>query len=386
MDNINRRSIALQRSSNRYTDHSKILVNHFSSDFSSLDVRYSKNQTISSQTQTENQNNPTKIQSSSPFSFSSSAFSSSSNSSLVPLPKTSFIQYTNVNYIGRNRVEDLPEKQQVTKLEHTHVNVKPIQQNNTNVAAQTRDKIHSTDEYNMNSGDHHRMNSTTTIASMNTTKIEAIQSQHTETFASTIAKIGSKQTIFSRDRLFHANVSSIAHDFLDFLKFSRSNSESNILNCSSSNRKNSTKNSCLVAAMRLNVPDYTSVAITEPSVSVSMPIDHIDDNVVNIVSTNSNNLVISNGNENPLTIAQMKTPTSSSTISSSSSHVFENGTVLEKIVTQPSITIQVNQNENHCQQSHLMKVTQIHIELKKLISITVNINEFILDGIVEAYL
>lgn len=359
---MNRRSIALQRSSNRYTDHSNISVNHFSSDFSLLDVGYSKYQTISAQTKTKNRNNPKKIQ-------------ASSNSSLVPLPKTSFIQYTNVNYIGRNRVEDLPEKQQVTKLEHTHVNVKPIQQQNTNVAAQTRDKIHSTDEYSMNSGDHHRMNSTTTIASMNTTKIETVQSPHTETsFASTIAKIGSKQTIFSRDRLFHANVSSIAHDFLDFFKFSRSNSESNILNCNSSNRKNSTKNSGLVAAMRLNLPDYTSVAITEPSVSVFMPIDHIDDNVINIVSTNSNNLVISNRNENPLTIAQMKTPTSSSTLSSSSSHVFENGTILGTIVTQPSITIQVNQNANHCQQSHQMKVNSNSNRITKI---------DILDGIVK---
>lgn len=344
------------------------LENRFSNDFSSLDIRLLTNATELRDGNTRNLDLSLNQASSSALLLSSlSSSSSSSSTSTSSNIETSVIQSiknctnaTNANAcIGqhRNCSEDLPER--VSKLNRTNTNVAPIHEQYEHVGAlQTRDTVAYGEhgEYGAQRVGNDRTYST--AQTLCTTKIERItnrETRETQTVATTatngssLVNIGSNETLFSRDRLFHASVSSTAHAFFDLFKFSR-NSESNIHNLSRSNRENnSQKNSCAVAAMRLNVPnqDSTAVAAREPTISVSTRINHID---------NSKTVVnISNAHDCSLPLGTMTTTTSTSC--PSASHIFENGTLLGAIVSQaqPSLTIQVNQNDHQSQQTQVIQ-------------------------------
>lgn len=318
-------------------------------------------------------------------------YSYSSESSNSVLPKSQSFQYqASSNYVGQKHAVDLPEaQQQVTKLERTNqTSPIPAHRSMRITIAQARDKtLHKHASY---SGDdrytaHTAITSTaapptaTTITRLpNTTKIEtataAAQAMpHNETAfgTTTLVNIESKATQFSRDRLFHANVSTTAHAFFDLFKLrsnrsgcSSTSSTNNINRCNSSESKwctlsESNRNSSVenrVAAMRLNVPDCTTAngAVTEIHHSVpSIPINHIDSNVVHV----NNNLIITANGVQPSTSPTVasSTATVSTTMLTppaniqTSSHVFENGTLMGTIIAQPSLTIQVNQSEKHSQ-------------------------------------
>lgn len=129
---------------------------------------------------------------------------------------------------------------------------------------------------------------------------------------------------------------------------------------SESNRNSSVDNH-RVAAMRLNVPDCSTAngAVTETTThhSVpSMPINHIDSNVVNV----NNNLIVTANGVDPSSVTTVL-PTTTTIVSSTatvtttmaapatnvqtSSHIYENGTLMGTIIAQPSLTIHVNQSE-----------------------------------------
>lgn len=369
-------------------DHMPVSSNRFSSDFSLLDIRFLTND----QTHIDNGSTRNPILSS----FSEQA----SSSMALPLPssnvESSVIQSkyncTNATNISccigqsQNRAEDLPER--VSKLNRSSssslsspppplsssssssMHDAPPHTCNVNVnvnTIRTRDTVYGEYEAATRVGND-RPNSTVTqttteaAASLtfNTMKTEtttengrdAKETQTTATNGSSLVNIESNSARFSRDRLFHASVSSTAHAFFDLFKFSR-NSESNRHNFSRSNRENcSRKNSCAVAAMRLNVPnqDATAVVAREPSICVSTRVNRID---------NSKTVVnISNTHDGLQPMGTMTTTTSTSTTLScpSASHIFENGTLLGAIVSQaqPSLTIQVNQSDHQSQQTQVI--------------------------------
>lgn len=352
-----------------------ISSNRFSSDFSLLDIRFLSN--AQAQTETTGVANTRN----SILTFSDQASSSSSSSMLalpLPLPSSNVessvipntINCTNAtNVVGccigqtQNRAEDLPER--VSKLNRTSMNNDaPSHAHDVNVnTLRTRDTVYGEYETLTRVGND-RTNSTATATTaplaFNVMKTEttteswqdARETQTTATNGSSLVNIESNQTRFSRDRLFHASVSSTAHAFFDLFKFSR-NSESNRQNFSRSNRENnSRKNSCAVAAMRLNVPnqDSPAVAAREPSISVSTRVNHIDNSktVVNISSAHDG-----------LQPMGTMTTTTSSTVCPSASHIFENGTLLGAIVSQaqPSLTIQVNQCDQQSQQTQVIFIS-----------------------------
>lgn len=371
-----------------------ISSNRFSSDFSLLDIRFLSNaQAQTKPTDVANTRNPILSfgeQASASSSSSSSSSTSSPSLLALPLPLSSSnvessviqntINCTNATNVGccigqsQNRAEDLPER--VSKLNRTSMNDAPSHAHAVNVnTLRTRDTVYGEYESSTRVVGNDRTNSTATTATLtcctntntNTMTIErtettteswreARETQTTATNGSSLVNIESNQTRFSRDRLFHASVSSTAHAFFDLFKFSR-NSESNRHNFSRSNRENiSRKNSCAIAAMRLNVPnqDSTAVAAREPSISVSTHrVNHID---------NSKTVVnISNAHDGLQPLGTMTT-TTSSTSCPSASHIFENGTLLGAIVSQaqPSLTIQVNQSDQQSQQTQVIS-THCHI-------------------------
>lgn len=292
--------------------------------------------------------------------------------------ESSVIQNTNkcTNAVGscagqsKNRAEELPER--VSKLNRTNINDTTTQATQTHknmnvlrtrdtlfydVCEQQRvgnDRTHSTGT-TMNmmktettvSGNRDARETQTTATATPTIPTTTTTMTTMTTNGSSVVNIGSSQMLFSRDRLFHASVSSTSHAFFDLFKFSR-HSESNSRNLNRSNRETILqKNSCAVAAMRLNVPnqDSTAVAASEPSISVSTRINRIDNSktIVNISNTQ-------NGDDCcTFPLATMTTTTSTLSCPTSASHIFENGTLLGAIVTQaqPSLTIKVNQNEHH---------------------------------------
>lgn len=370
-----------------------ISSNRFSSDFSLLDIRFLSNaQAQTKPTDVANTRNPILSfgeQASASSSSSSSSSTSSPSLLALPLPLSSNVESsviqntincTNATNVGccigqsQNRAEDLPER--VSKLNRTSMNDAPSHAHAVNVnTLRTRDTVYGEYESSTRVVGNDRTNSTATTATLtcctntntNTMTIErtettteswreARETQTTATNGSSLVNIESNQTRFSRDRLFHASVSSTAHAFFDLFKFSR-NSESNRHNFSRSNRENiSRKNSCAIAAMRLNVPnqDSTAVAAREPSISVSTHrVNHID---------NSKTVVnISNAHDGLQPLGTMTT-TTSSTSCPSASHIFENGTLLGAIVSQaqPSLTIQVNQSDQQSQQTQVIS-THCHI-------------------------
>lgn len=87
---------------------------------------------------------------------------------------------------------------------------------------------------------------------------------------------------------------------------------------------------CVVEAMRLNVTAATAHAIETSSISFA-----------NCSLTNDNNDAISATDD---VAAALSTITTSTEPTSVSSHIIENGTLNGSIVTQPSVSIQVNQN------------------------------------------
>lgn len=344
----------------RPNDRSSASSNRFSSDFSLLDIRSFKAMELSDENA---RNSNSRL---GEASHPSSSSSSNIESSVIQ----NAINCTNAGgpCIGhrRNRAEDLPER--VTKLNRTNMSDAQTQSTTHGYvnALRTRDTVYGECEQQRVGND--RTHSTAPTMYMMRTETttsgnrEARETQTTATATAAIAavttngsslvNIGSSQALFSRDRLFHASVSSTAHAFFDLFKFSR-NSESNIRNLSRSNRENILqKNSCVVAAMRLNVPnqDSTAVAAREPSICVSTRINHIDNSktVVNI-SNAHDGCPLPLGTMTTTSTATTTTSSSSSTSCPSASHIFENGTLLGAIVShaQPSLTIQVNQNEHH---------------------------------------
>ncbi|XP_055322492.1 dual specificity protein kinase splA [Sitodiplosis mosellana] len=368
----------------RQTDHASASSNRFSSDFSQLDIRF-----LTDQMGLRDQD-PNRNTNYSRLGETSKSMSTSSNiESSVIQNKKNCTNATNAVVdccVGQSRIraEDLPER--VSKLNRTTMNdasIQATQQHEYVNALRTRDTVYGEHEQPRVGNDRAHstaptMNMTRRETTTTSGSREARETQTTVTAAvaaaaaaqttngSSLVNIGSSQALFSRDRLFHASVSSTAHAFFDLFKFSR-NSESNIRNFSRSNRENiSQKNSCAVAAMRLNVPnqDSTAVAAREPSISVSTRINHIDNSktVVNI-SNAHDGCSLPLGTMTTLTTTTTTTTTSSSSSAScpSASHIFENGILLGAIVSQaqPSLTIQVNQNEHHqSQQTQQNEQTQ----------------------------
>lgn len=392
--------------------------NRFSNDFSLIDIRFLNNPVAQTKSIDTNMSNPiysfseqATTSSSSPLSLSSSSSSSTTLSNAESSVIQSTINYTNATNVSssssssyfcvgqsRNCTEDLPER--VSKLDRTsYMSDASVQacdngdddddDDVVNVSTpQTRDAVCGVVCRAPRVGNV-QMNSTAAAASMqravetetatqNGPVVSETQTSATNRSSSTsLVNIESKQMRFSRDRLLHASVSSTAHAFFDLFKFNSRNSESSGSSCSSNssyNRHNNgnnkhtdnlsrsanrdknifQKNSCAVAAMRLNVPnqDQTAVAAREPSsISVSTRVNQIDSSktVVNISNAHSHG-----GDGLQTTLGTMITTTTSKSCPSAS-HIFENGTLLGAIVppAQPSLTIQVNQHE---QQSHQTQV------------------------------
>lgn len=362
----------------RQSDHACASSNRFSSDFSQLDIRFLTDQMV--------RNNPNRNLSSRLGETSQSMSTSSNIESSVIQNTNNCTNATNTVgccVVGQNRIraEDLPER--VSKLNRTNMNdaqTQATQQHEyVNALRTTRDTVYG--EYEQARVGNDRIHSTATATivptRMNMTRTETTTSGMREaretqtttaaaaaaclaTNGSSLVNIGSSQALFSRDRLFHASVSSTAHAFFDLFKFSR-NSESNIRNFSRSNRENISQNkSCAVAAMRLNVPnqDSTAVAAREPSISVSTRINHIDNSKTVVNISNAHDGCSLQSSFGTMTTLTTTTSSSSSSVSCpSASHIFENGTLLGAIVSQaqPSLKIQVNQNEHH----HQSQQTQV---------------------------
>lgn len=323
--------------------------------------------------------------------FSSTSSAAAASTTTLSNSESSVIQstinYTNATNVSccighsQNCTEVLPER--VSKLNRTCMSVASVQSYddvmNMNTA-QTRDAVCGI--HGASNVGNARTNSTATATPppiIQTMKTEtatensrvARETQTTATNRSSPVNIGSEQMRFSRDRLFHASVSSTAHAFFDLFKFSR-NSESS----SNNNRHNhnlsrsnhginiSQKNCCAVAAMRLNVPnqDQTAVAAREPSSSnsVSTCVNHIDNSktIVNISNAAHDGL-------QSLGTIQIDTTTTTTKSCPSASHIFENGTLLGAIVSpaQPSLTIQVNQNELQSQQTQVIMIELLRFVL-----------------------
>lgn len=346
-------------------EHLTASSNRFSNDFSLFDIRFLDKPVAQSKSTDVNE------QASSPSSSSSSASSttlSNAESSVIQ----STINYTNATNVSscigqsRNCTEDLPER--VSKLDRTCmsdasvqaydvVNVNTLQTRETVCGVHGVPRVGNVQTISTATAPMpHAMK--TERATENSPVARETQTSATNRSSSTsLVNIESEQMRFSRDRLLHASVSSTAHAFFDLFKFSRNSESSSSSSCnnnrhnnnknlSRSNRENiSQKNSCAVAAMRLNVPnqDQTAVAAREPSsISVSTRVNQIDSSktVVNISNAHNDGLQ---------SLGTMITTTSKSC--PSASHIFENGTLLGAIVSpaQPSLTIQVNQNEQQLQ-------------------------------------
>ncbi|XP_031617704.1 putative uncharacterized protein DDB_G0286901 [Contarinia nasturtii] len=365
--------------------HSSASINRFSNDFSLLDIRFLTDHTASIDETNRNLNSRSgetiQLMSTSP-NTESSVIRNTNNctNSINAVVAGSCV----VGQHRRNRDEDLPER--VSKLNRTTTNDASIQatQHENASALRTRDTLYGVHKHRRVGNDRAystaAATATATTSTMYTIRNETTingnretretqtttataaaaattTSAMTTTNGSSLVNIGSSQALFSRDRLFHASVSSTAHSFFDLFKFSR-NSESNIRNLSCSNRGNILqKNSCVIAAMRLNVPNQDStaaVAAREPSISVSSTRINRIDNSKTIVN-------ISNAYDDGCSLPTTMTATTTSTSCSSASHIFENGTLLGTIVSQaqPSLTIQVNQNSEHqSQQTQQNEQTQ----------------------------